>query len=267
MGGLARKIPVTFVTFAVATAAIAGIPPLAGFFSKDEILWYAFASSPAARRCSVWSRRVTALHDLVLHVPAAVAHVLRRVADGARGRASRPRVAAVDDRRAGGAGGALGDRRLPVDPALSSSRCCRCREVAQALEHFETPLLVLSVVGRARGLVGLARAHRVRRQGSRAPRACARGSRALHRLLAGKYYVDEAYDALARAAAELDLRPRVPAPRRPLHHRRDAERARALGTARRRRLGRVQTGNLQLLRAARRSSASSPALALELRHG
>ena len=44
MGGLARKIPVTFGTFAVATAAIAGLPPLAGFFSKDEILWYAFAS-------------------------------------------------------------------------------------------------------------------------------------------------------------------------------------------------------------------------------
>src|SRR5512137_3194649 len=44
MGGLARKIPVTFATFAVATAAIAGIPPLAGFFSKDEILWFAFAS-------------------------------------------------------------------------------------------------------------------------------------------------------------------------------------------------------------------------------
>ena len=44
MGGLARKIPVTFVTFAIATAAIAGIPPLAGFLSKDEILWFAFAS-------------------------------------------------------------------------------------------------------------------------------------------------------------------------------------------------------------------------------
>ena len=28
----------------MATAAIAGIPPLAGFFSKDEILWFAFAS-------------------------------------------------------------------------------------------------------------------------------------------------------------------------------------------------------------------------------
>jgi NADH-quinone oxidoreductase subunit L len=44
MGGLARKIPWTFGTFAVATAAIAGLPPLAGFFSKDEILWFAYAS-------------------------------------------------------------------------------------------------------------------------------------------------------------------------------------------------------------------------------
>ncbi len=45
MGGLAKRIPITFVTFAIATAAIAGIPPLAGFWSKDEILWNAFASS------------------------------------------------------------------------------------------------------------------------------------------------------------------------------------------------------------------------------
>ena len=44
MGGLAKKIPVTFATFAIATAAIAGIPPLSGFFSKDEILWFALAS-------------------------------------------------------------------------------------------------------------------------------------------------------------------------------------------------------------------------------
>src|SRR6187399_1456921 len=45
MGGLARRIPLTFWTFAIATAAIAGIPPLAGFFSKDEILWYALGSA------------------------------------------------------------------------------------------------------------------------------------------------------------------------------------------------------------------------------
>ena len=39
MGGLWRKIPVTFWVVTVATFAIAGFPPLAGFFSKDEILW------------------------------------------------------------------------------------------------------------------------------------------------------------------------------------------------------------------------------------
>ncbi|MFO1541612.1 MAG: NADH-quinone oxidoreductase subunit L, partial [Chloroflexota bacterium] len=38
MGGLARKIPITHATMLIGTIAIAGIPPLAGFFSKDEIL-------------------------------------------------------------------------------------------------------------------------------------------------------------------------------------------------------------------------------------
>ena len=38
MGGVRAKMPVTFLTFGIATLAIAGLPPLAGFFSKDEIL-------------------------------------------------------------------------------------------------------------------------------------------------------------------------------------------------------------------------------------
>ncbi len=38
MGGLARRMPVTFATMAIAWLAISGIPPLAGFWSKDEIL-------------------------------------------------------------------------------------------------------------------------------------------------------------------------------------------------------------------------------------
>ncbi len=43
MGGLARKMPWTFALMALATLAIAGVPPLSGFFSKDEILAAAFA--------------------------------------------------------------------------------------------------------------------------------------------------------------------------------------------------------------------------------
>lgn len=45
MGGLRKKLPVTFITFLLATLAISGIPPFSGFFSKDEILAQAFASN------------------------------------------------------------------------------------------------------------------------------------------------------------------------------------------------------------------------------
>jgi NADH-quinone oxidoreductase subunit L len=44
MGGLRHHIPWTFWTMTTATFAIAGFPPLAGFFSKDAILWKAFSS-------------------------------------------------------------------------------------------------------------------------------------------------------------------------------------------------------------------------------
>ncbi len=45
MGGLRKKMPITFVTFLVSTIAIAGIPGFSGFFSKDEILWWSFGSN------------------------------------------------------------------------------------------------------------------------------------------------------------------------------------------------------------------------------
>lgn len=44
MGGLKKSIPLTHLTFFIGWLAIIGAPPLAGFFSKDEILWQAFSS-------------------------------------------------------------------------------------------------------------------------------------------------------------------------------------------------------------------------------
>jgi NADH-quinone oxidoreductase subunit L len=57
MGGLRSKIPITFWTFLIATIAIAGFPPFAGFFSKDEILGSALSTPylPAAVRYIVWA--------------------------------------------------------------------------------------------------------------------------------------------------------------------------------------------------------------------
>ncbi|MCM1983721.1 NAD(P)H-quinone oxidoreductase subunit 5 [Lyngbya confervoides] len=46
MGGLRRYMPITALTFLVGCLAIAGIPPFAGFWSKDEILGAAFAANP-----------------------------------------------------------------------------------------------------------------------------------------------------------------------------------------------------------------------------
>src|SRR3989441_5307952 len=48
MGALRDRIPITYWTMFIATLAIAGIPPFAGFFSKDEILWQAWTSESVA---------------------------------------------------------------------------------------------------------------------------------------------------------------------------------------------------------------------------
>jgi NADH-quinone oxidoreductase subunit L len=48
MGGLKRHLPVTFATMGIATLAIAGVPPFAGFFSKDEIIGAAWLGAGGA---------------------------------------------------------------------------------------------------------------------------------------------------------------------------------------------------------------------------
>ncbi|MCX6538081.1 MAG: NADH-quinone oxidoreductase subunit L [Acidobacteria bacterium] len=56
MGGLRRELPVTYWTFLIGALAIAGVPPLSGFFSKDEILWKAFSGGHK----TVWAVAVIA---------------------------------------------------------------------------------------------------------------------------------------------------------------------------------------------------------------
>ncbi len=62
MGGLKGKLRITFITMLVGTLAISGIPPFAGFFSKDEILAHVFAASPAMYAIGVLTAMFTSFY-------------------------------------------------------------------------------------------------------------------------------------------------------------------------------------------------------------
>jgi NADH-quinone oxidoreductase subunit L len=192
MGGLARKIPITFVTFAVATAAIAGLPPLAGFFSKDEILWFAFASETGGSPLLWAVGSITALMTsfymfrllwLTFLTPSRLSHEAEHhVHESPFSMTGVLVVLAV----LSAIGGFFSiphylEHVLPLAKARES------------LEHYEHTLLVFSVVV---ALTGLAAAIYVYGKGLARGDALAARFPQLHRLLSGKYYVDELYEAV-----------------------------------------------------------------------
>jgi len=62
MGALRKVMPITFGTFIVGWLAIAGVPPFAGFWSKDEILLYAWNNSPALWAVGIVTALLTAFY-------------------------------------------------------------------------------------------------------------------------------------------------------------------------------------------------------------
>ena len=67
MGGLRKKLPITHITFLVACLAIAGVPPLAGFFSKEEILLAAYHSNMAIYWIALITSGLTAFYMFRLY--------------------------------------------------------------------------------------------------------------------------------------------------------------------------------------------------------
>ena len=81
MGGLRKYMPWTFWTMLIATLAISGIPPFAGFFSKDEILWQAFSSPHGSKIfwvIGVITAFMTSFYMFRLHLPDLHRRVSRR---------------------------------------------------------------------------------------------------------------------------------------------------------------------------------------------
>jgi len=62
MGGLSKKLKITFITFLIGCITIAGIPPFSGFFSKDAILLSAFEKSPVLYGIALFTALLTAFY-------------------------------------------------------------------------------------------------------------------------------------------------------------------------------------------------------------
>ena len=134
MGGLRKYMPVTFWTMRMATFAIAGIPPLAGFFSKDEILWMAYIS-PHGSWMYLADRRDHRFYHFLLHVPSVVHDFLRRLPRNLRSRRTwarrswtrtwpAPRKSLGDAGSARGSRDPLVRRRMGWDSRTTSSIFC-----------------------------------------------------------------------------------------------------------------------------------------------
>ncbi len=63
MGNLRAKMPTTYWTYLIGAAALAGIPLFSGFFSKDEILWYAWQKSPILWLVGLITAALTAIYS------------------------------------------------------------------------------------------------------------------------------------------------------------------------------------------------------------
>lgn len=67
MGGLKKYLPITHITFLIACLAIAGIPPFAGFFSKEGILHAAYESHPGIYYIALITSGITAFYMFRLY--------------------------------------------------------------------------------------------------------------------------------------------------------------------------------------------------------
>ncbi len=224
MGGLSGKIPVTYKTMLIGTIAIAGFPPLAGFFSKDEILWQAFSTQGGAFRV-LWALGfITALMTsfymfrlmyLTFWSPKRMSHEAEHHVHESPKSMTMPLVVlAVCSCLAGflGVPHALGGSNRfekflePVFSAESAEPASHAKaegeQVAQAApaeeakhtDSLEYTLMVASIAAAGVGLFLAKRAYEKADRGYTEPIDAF--APPVYRTLLNKWYVDEAYDYL-----------------------------------------------------------------------
>ena len=209
MGGLKKDLPITYWTFVIGAIAIAGVPPFAGFFSKDEILFRTFASGHTL----LWGvglltalLTATYMFRLVFMTFHGPSHAPAHAADGDHAHEQHGH----DDHSH------LHDAPLPMAIALVvlvfGSIVAGWVGIGGRLEHFlepsfgpapaiaeaaaeggaETTLMIVSVVVALAG-IGISAYFFLKNRA--AADSMAESFSGVHRVLENKYYLDEIYDA------------------------------------------------------------------------
>jgi NADH-quinone oxidoreductase subunit L len=201
MGGLRKHTPITFWTMLIAALAISGIFPLAGFFSKDEILWSAWSRGhPMIWLIGFITAGLTAFYMfrlvfLTFFGSARCSEEVRHHLHESPSSMTGPLVALGVLSIIGGFIGLpawIGPNRFFhfLEPSLSLALISEPAEVPHSVELGFAGLSI------AVAALGIYLAYRLYISTPSAADALAAQWKGIHRFLFRKYYIDEVYDAV-----------------------------------------------------------------------
>ena len=200
MGGLRRYLPVTFATFLIGTLAISGLPPFAGFFSKDEILASAFATNKLVWGLAFFASLLTAfymfrLFFLTFSGSSRATETVKHHIHESPSSMTMPLIVLAVLSVIGGFMGIPavlgGNHALSefLSPVFSQSQVL---QEAHHISHTAELILMGIVVGLTLIVIFFAYSLYVRRKMLPTPEGVSLSS--FHKLIYNKYYVDETYD-------------------------------------------------------------------------
>jgi NADH-quinone oxidoreductase subunit L len=192
MGGLRKYLPVTYWTFLIGVLAISGIPPFAGFFSKDEILAAAFEHSVIVWALAVLASLMTSFYMFRLLFLAffgserAGEHAMSHIHESPKS-ITIPLTILAALSVVGGF--------LNVPEVLGGHHAMANFLGIQATEHSEAPelLLMIVIVALTLGVIFIAYTMYIKRNDTSVDPEETTGIR---KVLTYKYYIDELYDAI-----------------------------------------------------------------------
>ena len=206
MGGLRKYLPVTFYSMWIATLAIGGVPLFSGFFSKDQILWEAFASPQghaAFWLVGVLVAGLTAFYMSRLMFLTFHGQDRFEAGDNPHPAPREPSlpvtiplvILAFFSIIAGyiGLPGYLGANRLAEFLAPSFEWV---REEAMPVEHGHTEELVLTVIAVVVAGMGFLAAYQFYVRSRHTPERLARRFSLPYRIIENRFFVDELYDSV-----------------------------------------------------------------------